>query len=310
MTTLYNYIWDKGEFPDKWAEGLIQPLHKKGSQSEADNYRKLTLMACIGKIFEAILNKRLVFQSEVTLIDDPNQFGFCRNCRTTDNVFILDTLISHQKSVKKPLFLCFIDFTKAFDFINRDFLYYKLLKRGFSGKLVRLIISMFAKANARVRWNGEVGEKIDRTHGVLQGGIISPKLFNLFLADMHEYLDTSQGVKVNNTIFTHLVYADDLVLISENQNGLQVLLENLAEYCRKWHLIVNRNKSKVMLFNTPKKETASLKFMLDNHKLEIVSSFKYFGHILTTSRNICAAMHGHIATQAQRATHLLNLCQH
>jgi hypothetical protein len=305
LTTLYNYIWDKGEFPDKWAEGLIQPLHKKGSQSEADNYRKLTLMACMGKIFEAILNTRLIFQSEVTLIDDPNQFGFCKNRRTTDNVFILDTLISHQKSVKKPLFLCFVDFTKAFDFINRDLLYYKLLKRGFGGKLVRLIISMFAKANARVRWNGEVGEKINSTHGVLQGGIISPKLFNLFLADIHEHLDTSQGVRVNDSIFTHLVYADDLVLISENENGLQVLLDNLAEYCKKWHLIVNCNKSKVMLFNTPKKETVSLKFLLDKQQLEIVSSFKYLGHILTTSRNIHAAMHDHIATQAQRATHLL-----
>ena len=119
LTTLFNYIWDKGEFPDRWAEGIIQPLHKKGSQNEADNYRKLTLMSCMGKIFEAVINHRFVFQSEVTVIDDQNQFGFCKNRRTTDNVFIIDTIISHQKFVKRPLFICVIDFTKAFDFINR-----------------------------------------------------------------------------------------------------------------------------------------------------------------------------------------------
>ena len=88
LTVLFNYVWDKGEFPDKWAEGIIQPLHKKGPKGIADNYRKLTLMSCMGKIFEAILNKRLIFQNEVTLVDDPNQFGFCRGRRTTNNVFI------------------------------------------------------------------------------------------------------------------------------------------------------------------------------------------------------------------------------
>ena len=88
LTTLYNYIWESGVYPDKWSEGIIQPLHKKGSIDEPDNYRKLTLMACMGKIFESIINKRLVFQCEATNIIDPYQFGFTKDCRTSDNVFI------------------------------------------------------------------------------------------------------------------------------------------------------------------------------------------------------------------------------
>ena len=125
---------------------------------------------------------------------------------------LIDTIISHQKYVKRPLFICFIDFTKAFDFINRHLLYYKLFEMGFGGKLVKMIVSMFTKANTHVRRNGQFGEQIDCTHGVLQGSIISPKLFNLFLADMCQYLDMSQGVKMLNTQFAHLLYADDLVL--------------------------------------------------------------------------------------------------
>ena len=61
-----------------WAVGIIQPLHKKGSLIEPDNYRKLTLMACMGKVFESIINKRLVFQGEATNSIDQNQFG-CKN---------------------------------------------------------------------------------------------------------------------------------------------------------------------------------------------------------------------------------------
>ena len=87
-------------------------------------------MACMGKIFESIINKRLVFQSEATNIIDPYQFGFTKDCRTSDNVFILDTLISYQKSKRKLLYVTFIDFSKAFDFVNRTFLYYKMIKRG------------------------------------------------------------------------------------------------------------------------------------------------------------------------------------
>ena len=135
LTVLFNYIWEKGVYPNKWSEGIIQPLHKKGSYSEPDNYRKLTLMACMGKIFEAILNKRLVFQSEATDIVDPNQFGISEGCRTSDNVFILDTIISYHKSIRKTLFITFIDFSKAFDFVNRSFLYYKMIKKAMAESL-------------------------------------------------------------------------------------------------------------------------------------------------------------------------------
>ena len=187
----------------------------------------------MGKIFESILNERFVFQSEVLNVNDQNQFSFCKNRRTTDNVFIIDTITSYQKHAKKPLYVTFIDFTKAFDFINRDLLYFKLLKQGFGGKLVKIFLSMFSKANARVRWEGQLGEKIDSTHGVLQGGIINPKLFNFFLADLDEFLDQNHGVKVNGNTFTHLVYADDLVLLSESNTGMQTLLCNVQIFCQK-----------------------------------------------------------------------------
>ena len=136
LTILFNYTWERGIFPEKWAEGIIQSLHKKGNLIEPDNYRKLTLMACMGKVFESIINKRLVFQGEATNSIDQNQFGFCKGCRTSDNVFIIDTLISYHKSKRKNLYITFVDFSKAFDFVNRTFLYNKLIKRGYCDRLL------------------------------------------------------------------------------------------------------------------------------------------------------------------------------
>ena len=307
LTTLFNYIWEKGIYPDKWSQGIIQPLHKKGSYNEPDNYRKLTLMACMGKIFESILNKRLTFQSEATGIVDPYQFGFKKGCRTSDNVFILDTLISYNKLNRKPLFVTFVDFSKAFDFVNRPFLYYKMIKKGFGGRLVRIIQSMFDKSCAKVRWHGELGNSIDSTHGVLQGGIVSPKLFNLYLSDLCEYLDLTCGITINGKTYTHLLYADDLVLISETAVGMQKLLHNLEAYCRKWHLIINSQKSKVMLFHMSKTKISqeNFKFQIENETLEIVNSYKYLGHIISNSRNVHKSMYDHLATQAQKALYAL-----
>ena len=308
MTVLFNYIWEKGVYPDKWCEGIIQPLHKKGSLSEPDNYRKLTLMACMGKIFESIVNKRLIFQTEATDSVDPNQFGFCKGCRTSDNVFIIDTLISYQMATKKPLYITFVDFTKAFDFINRTFLYYKLIKQGYCGRLLNIIQSLFSKSSAKVRWEGQLGSKIDSTYGVLQGGIISPKLFNLFLADMGEYFDKKQGLAINDITFTHLLYADDLVLISESPTGMQVLLDNLAVYCRKWHLMVNSKKSKVMVFKHGVRQSTNNtndKFSVDDEELEVVDSYKYLGHVISSSRKTHSLMYDHLASQAQKAMHAL-----
>ena len=306
LTTLFNYVWMKGEYPDKWSEGVIQPLHKKGSYNEPDNYRKLTLMACMGKIFEAILNKRLVFQSEATGIVDPNQFGFTQGCRTSDNVFIIDSLISYQKSLRKNLFITFIDFSKAFDFVNRSFLYFKMIKKGFGGRLVKVIRSMFYKSKARVRWQGELGASINSTHGVLQGGIVSPKLFNLYLSDLGEYLDQNCGITIDGTTFTHLLYADDLVLISETENGMQTLLKNVESYCHKWHLIINSQKSKVMKFLKPQyKRHNEINFYIDDKELEIVNSYKYLGHVLCNSKNIHKDMYAHLVTQAQKAVYAL-----
>jgi len=307
MTTLFNYVWDKGVYPIKWSEGIIQPLHKKGSQNEADNYRKLTMMACMGKIFESIMNRRMTFQSEATGSADPYQFGFTKSCRTSDNVFILDTIISHHKFKKKKLYVAFIDFSKAFDFVNRNFLYYKMISKGYGGKLLAIIRSLFSRSSARVRWQGELGTKIDSTFGVLQGGIISPKLFNLYLSDLNEYLDQGSGVTLNGQNFTHLLYADDLILLSESPQGMRTLLGNLDDYCMKWHLIVNSQKSKVMIFNNSKTNIllSNHDFVVSNERLEIVSSYKYLGHVICSSRNIHKMMHEHLATQAQKAMHAL-----
>ena len=116
LELLFNTIFTNGEYPSRWATGIIHPVHKKGAHGVADNYRKITVMPCIGKLFESILNNRLSFKNEVCNDNDPYQAGFKSNSRTTDNIFILCAIIDKQRCLSKPLYTCFVDFTKAFDY--------------------------------------------------------------------------------------------------------------------------------------------------------------------------------------------------
>ncbi len=108
---------------------------------------------------------------------------------------------------------------------------------------------MYDKAKCKVNWKGLVGGNIDSKFGVLQGGMLSPKLFTEFLTDLHRYLSTECSVLMSNLIIFYILFADDLILCSEMPEGLQRLIGGLFQYCSKWHLILSLSKTKVMIFN-------------------------------------------------------------
>ena len=103
LELLFNTILTNGEYPSRWATGIIHPVYKKGVYGVPDNYRKITVMPCIGKLFESILNNRLSFKNEVCNDNDPYQAGFKSNSRTTDNIFILCAIIDKQTNDKSVI---------------------------------------------------------------------------------------------------------------------------------------------------------------------------------------------------------------
>ncbi len=153
--------------------------------------------------------------------------------RTSDNLFILQSLINRQKFKNKTLYVCFVVFTKAFDYVNRYALYYKLMKRDLKGKMLNLVCDMYKKAKWQVKWKGKLSEEIDSKYGVLQGGMVSPKPFSEFLTDLKLYLEKECSILVDDDILVYILYADDLILCSDNPEGLQKLIYGLFQFCKK-----------------------------------------------------------------------------
>ena len=200
---------------------MIYPVHKKGDKSDPQNYRKVSLT--LAKTFESVLENRLSFKNLVCRDDDPLQRGFKKDCRTSDNLFVLYNLVETQKTRKKPLYVCYIDLTKSFDYLNRDALILKLQQRNVDGKILNTIKSMFLISSSRVKWNGKISKPIKNRYGVMQGVVLSPKLFNEFLQVLGK--KPKYGLKIGDIYLAYLLFADDIVLFSEFAESLQAQID-------------------------------------------------------------------------------------
>ena len=260
------------------------------------------------KLFEVIINNRLKFNNDMLNQDDPLQNGFVEKGRTLDNVFILYTAVKMVQAEGKSLYCCFIDFTKAFDYINRKALFYKLICNQVKGKALQVLMNLYEKSHSRVRVKSELSENIDSLYGVLQGGVLSPKLFNTFLSDIAEHLDLDCGVDIYGMNVAYLLYADDLVLMSSSPDKLQSQLNKLFQYCRKWHLIVNMTKSNIMIFNDKRKKN-TYNFKYGDATVEKVESYKYLGFILNTShKDIFFETYDQLWDKGRKAAYEANSC--
>ena len=185
---LFNAVFSSGYFPSKWSEGYIVPLHKKGSINEVENYRGITLLSVFGKLFSRVLNNRLSAWAEDYHIYIEAQAGFRKEMGTIDNIFILHGLIKHFINESKRLYVAFIDFTKAFDYVVRDSLWLKLIKFGVRGKILNVIQSIYGSVKSMVKYNNSLSDDFECYLGVRQGECLSPFLFSMSLNDIEKHL--------------------------------------------------------------------------------------------------------------------------
>ena len=161
-----------------WRNARRHKFAWRGSLNVA-NYRGITLLSTLGKSFTRILNNRLTNLAEDDSIYVEAQAGFRETMGTTDHIFSLHELISHYLNNNKKLFCAFIDLSKAFDYVVRDNLWYKLIKLGIRGKILNIIMSMYENVRSRVKFNNEKSKDFVCHTGVRQGECLSPFLFSM-----------------------------------------------------------------------------------------------------------------------------------
>ena len=292
ITILFNTVFETEDYPSIWCEGIINPLYKNNSKMLPENYRKITIMSALGKLFETVLNNRLIYAQAKMKTDDPFQNGFKQRRRAIDNAYILNSVIEKSIATKRPLYVCFVDFKSAFDIVNRSALLYKMQKCGIGGKFLGIVNSMYNKARCRVKWKCKLDSMFSNLLGVLQGGVLSPTLFNIFISDLVKYLDPKDGVTLGDLTLFYLLFADDLVLISETSTGLQSLIKGLENFCRLWQVEVNLTKTKYTIFNKRYVLHQDVTVFTYNGKaIEECDEYKYVGTVFSNAKNRFATDH-------------------
>ena len=315
---IFNIVYSTGIIPTNWTLGVIKPIYKnKGSKADPDNYRPITILSCMGKLFSSILNNRLSKYLKYWDAVGEEQLGFKQNYSTTDGIFVLNSLIELLKAQKKTLFCAFIDLKKCFGSIWREGLWTKLSTYGLGSKMMNILKSIYQNVKSCLKMNcrnsdGTLilnGSQYFNCSGLREGDVLSPILFSLYVNDLRSFLerDGCQGVNIpcedEIAYYVHmllLMYADDTVLLATSKIHLQKLLNSYSEYCQVWKLKINTDKTKIMTFGKKRNH----KYILNGQAVEVVDSFKYLGVIFSRNGKFINAVKENI-NKARKAIHIL-----
>ena len=288
FTKLFNKLLQSGTFPEEWSVGIIVVLFKGGDQADLNNYRGITLLSIFGKFFLGVLLERLNNVISNFEILEQNQIGFRKGYQTSDHIFTFRAIIENNfRNNKGPLYVCFVDFKKAFDSVDHKLLLQQLVTYGIKGNFLKIVTSLYDKVKSCVRGNNSLTDIFPCSRGVRQGCLLSPVLFALYLNDLNRHIKaSSKGVLVDDIPVHSLLYADDLVLLGKDRKDLQSQLDALHKFSQSLKMEVNMDKTKVMLIQKQKSRAKSKRnkpWRIGDKEVNECISYKYLGVTLKST---------------------------
>ena len=284
----FNLCFLSGVNPTDWDFSDIVPIPKKDKDARDPlQNRCITIVCCVAKIYSSILNKRLqkYLETNKILAEEQNGFRVGRSC--IDHIFVMCTVLRNRKMLGLETFLCFIDYKKAFDSVDRNLLLFKLSNIGITGHMYSAISSLYSNPKSRVILQDYSTEYFDCPVGVKQGDCLSPTLFAIYINDLaKEIKNSGVGVELNidendnnidSTLLNILLYADDIVLFAENELDLQFLLNIVEIWCEKWRLEVNLSKTNILHIRVKRKLQSRFMFLFNKRPVPYCTFYKYLG---------------------------------
>ena len=291
LALIFNSFICHSFLPASFMPVKIIPIVKNatGDISSSKNYRPVAIATVASKVFEmAILGK----VDAIRDIPVDNQFGFSKGSSTDQCIFLLKERIRRYVQLEGMVYCCFLDASKAFDRVCHDTLFLQLIHYGIPTSVIRILRFWYSEQVMYISWNGFVSGGFSTRNGVRQGGILSPGLFNMYVNYISVKLNQLDiGCYLNTVSVNHLVYADDLCLISPSLAGLRKLVlvcEAAGDYLS---IRFNAEKTVCMRFGPPKyRDIPFFPVTLLGSHLQFVDHVKYLGHTISSDLSDSADM--------------------
>jgi len=301
-----------GRLPARWATSTITAIPKAGGDPfSCDGYRGIAVGTLAAKIYASIINSRVAPWAEEAGIRAEGQFGFRRDRGCDDAAFVMRSLIDRARMTKRNLYVCFVDFRKAYDSVPRHLLWTKLARCGVSGWVLDAIKTLYSDSPMRVKTSAGVSAPFATKVGVKQGCPLSPLLFGLYLDDWERELEASQHdydfPTLGGSAVPCVMYADDLAQPATSVMGLRRQMAHLEDYALRWGLTLNPAKTKVVVFGAKKATMAdeTVGVSVGGSVVEVVHEFSYLGMALESSTVMGGSVPASRAQSGVRAMHNL-----
>ena len=280
---IFNQITETAIIPEQWKEGEIIRLYKgKGKKGLCANERGITLASNMGKLYERIINNRIMNKINIT----EAQAGGKKGQSTTDHLLRLKDTAQFVKNKNKEAFIVFLDVTKAYDKAWIDAIMYIMNKEGTPIELWKIIKEMNKKLTATIKTKHGNTRKIQIKDSIRQGGILPVIQYSLMMDEINKEMEQKNiGPKMNNinVPIGCLLWMDDVALIAENRTQLQQMLDITHDIASRYHIEFGDEKSKILKIGKPKQKP-DLK--LGTKILKYTDKYKYLGETINNKLNL------------------------
>lgn len=280
LTIIFNNCLNNCYFPTAWKTAKILPIKKKHDSTNIEDFRPISLLSNIGKIFEHVLKRKLENEFLISPIA-PYQFGFRQQHSTQHALLKFHSDVVNNLREKKSTVAISLDIEKAFDSACHKGILYKLTELGVDPFLLKLFSSYFSNRKFCVEINKTLSDFGTVESGVPQGSVLAPLLFNIFLYDFPHTVELSKAI----------LYADDCIIYSHDEFPTRALLKSTAHlnvinnFYKKWGIKINAAKSEaICIRNASGKchklvvpQSKILSLTLDGTEIPFKSSIKYLG---------------------------------
>ena len=292
LCSLFNKSLSLGKFPSPYKDANVTPVHKKGDLSIVSNYRPISLLNSVAKLFEKLVFKYLYNHLQDNNMLSSLQSGFIPCDSPVNQLAYLYHIFTEALDAGKEVRTVFCDISKAFDRVWHDGLIYKLKAAGVSGDVLRWFQSYLSGRRQRVVLPGSFSEWVYIKAGVPQGSILGPLLFLLYINDI-----------VKNIGSNIRLFADDtsLFIIVDNPTTAALCLnsdlEKLSRWTAIWLVTFNPSKNESLLISRKINKPIHPPLYMQNVQIQEVSSHKHLGLYFS---NDCS-WHQHIDYIKQKA---------
>ena len=305
VVQLANKIYDTGQIPTPMQLSTFITIPKKPGAMECNKYRTISIMSQLGKVVLRVILNRV--RNKIRPEIPEEQYGFVRGKGTTNAIFLLRMMSERAVEMQRDVFLCFIDYQKAFDTVRHEELLRMLERLGVDEKDLRLIKNLYYQQKAAVRVGDELTDTVDIKRGVRQGCVLSPDLFVLYGEIIMREIEGMEGFSIGGRNVNNIRYADDTVLIADSVEKLQALLDVVNRASEEKGLKINREKTECMVVSK-RSETPVCPIQIETEQVGKVEQFQYLGSVVTADARCTTEIKRRIGiakTAFRKMAHLL-----